>query len=429
MKFPLRILQFLLLLKYNCHSLSLKKGVLKQVSAFVGSIICINSLSCQESFASLSYKIHSDNYKNVIVNSPSDDFWYPPFMIGTWKTSLTFRGVQFSNNIDPSKLIGENAIPGIEKYSIAFLPDIGTNLNNVRMQYVQLDSHPRENHPFNMRQLMQSSSKDTVVESAPYYFQKAPDWFHSMSNNWNIKYHDSSGQGTIHLETRKRFIETFAGSVETFELFHQTHDRQDFKNSMEPSLSSTPASSGSSGTGISISDKESDRISSRKVSRSSDYALNWKLAVPAALRDEFINVEDLSRSSTVQGELNVLAYVSPDHPLYSLVPATPAAVFTYAVSMERLDSPNVFAGSDKVVAGAYDRHNRKQPSRTSQRAGIEENRKDTSRSEISSSDVNTDGHDDERSGFDGNVPNFVYPFVWRGEGPIDDLSAYFGTNE
>jgi hypothetical protein len=53
---------------------------------------------------------------------------------------------------------------------VAFVPDIGKDVNIV-MKYVSVDSHPREDHSFNIRQIMQGFLPDTVVDSAPYAYQ------------------------------------------------------------------------------------------------------------------------------------------------------------------------------------------------------------------------------------------------------------------
>ena len=74
--------------------------------------------------------------------------------------------------------------------------------------YLQLDSHPREDHPANVRSLVQTATEgSTTVDSAPYAFQKAPDWFHSPASHWKIQYHDDSGQGEV------RYVSHFQLSI------------------------------------------------------------------------------------------------------------------------------------------------------------------------------------------------------------------------
>jgi hypothetical protein len=205
------------------HFNLLSKSFGRHFAALLTGIALTTTMSPEPSLASLSYSFDSDAYKNVIWNAPSDDFWYPPFMIGKWKTTLKFKQAIFSKNLQNDQFkIGD--LPGLTKYSIAFLPDIGVDVNDAVLHYIQLDSHPREDHAGNLRSLTTTLLPETVIDSAPYYYQKAPDWFHSRANAWSIKYHDKEGEGMISLTTRRRDIQSFAGSVETLEVFHQVFE-------------------------------------------------------------------------------------------------------------------------------------------------------------------------------------------------------------
>lgn len=160
-------------------------------------------------------------YKKGLLNPPSDDFWYPPYLIGKWNTTLTFEDATFTEKIPLDILSKDNNLPGFTKYSIVFAPDMGLNVNLLR-RYAQIDSHPREDHPFNMREIFRAFLPDDVkIESAAYSFQKAPDWFHSPANHWKIIYEDSTGRGIFDLETQKREINVLPGAVETIEFFRQ----------------------------------------------------------------------------------------------------------------------------------------------------------------------------------------------------------------
>jgi hypothetical protein len=96
-----------------------------------------------------------------------------------------------------------------------------------------------------------------------------------------------------------------------------------------------------------------------------DYAINWKLSVPAAQKDEFITVKDLSKSPLLLGTCEVLSFFRPSNDMYLKVPKEAAAVFTYNITMERIGD-------------------------------LRESTRST-----------------------------VYPFVWRDAGPIE-LNDYFG---
>lgn len=173
---------------------------------------------------SLTEKIESPKYKRGLLNLPNpliDDFWYPPFLLGRWSTSMNFRGANFTDLIPIETLAQKDNLPGFSKYSIIFAPDMGKEIRNMTLRWAQIDSHPREDHPFNVRSLITAFLPDAVVDSAPYSFQKAPNWFRSPANNWAINYHDTTGEGTVELFTVKRELEVFAGTAESSEFIRQ----------------------------------------------------------------------------------------------------------------------------------------------------------------------------------------------------------------
>ena len=104
--------------------------ILKKVATLLSTcIIGLSASTAQTIDSNFGYDLTNDDYKNVMINLSSDDFWYPPFMTGKWKTNLKFLGATFTNKIPIEKLINEGNLPGINKYSVIFLPDIGTVIN------------------------------------------------------------------------------------------------------------------------------------------------------------------------------------------------------------------------------------------------------------------------------------------------------------
>lgn len=299
--------------------------------------------------------LNDDMLRKAEVNIQSDDFWYPPFLIGEWNTSLIFDSAKFMDKIPVESLASSGELPGFEKYSVFFLPDMGKDVTSVPFRYVQIDGHPREDHPRNVRNLVQAFLPNTVVDSAPYFFQKAPDWFHSPANKWRINYHDESGVGQVDLLTQKRNLRIFAGTVESAEFIRQSHRRIDRADSIEPG---------------SVSDNGNFQNFDHVKPVVTDYCLNWRLTVPASLRDEFVTVEDLRRTTEVVGALDVYVYLQPSNDLYLNRPGRPAGVFTYNVTMHRKD-----------------------------------------------------GFDDSSASLE--TEKTTYPFVWRDVGPVE-LDRYFG---
>jgi hypothetical protein len=99
---------------------------------------------------------------------------------------------------------------------------MGRDVENLVMRYVQMDSHPREDHPTNIKNMVKAFIPNATVTEAPYFFQKAPDWFHAPANRWTIKMKDEYKTPVeVELLTRKRQIDVFAGAFETNEFFSQ----------------------------------------------------------------------------------------------------------------------------------------------------------------------------------------------------------------
>ena len=71
------------------------------IASLLSSVLLYSptSLIGHVSAAYSSYSISNEVYKNVCVNLPSDDFWYPPFMIGKWDTTFKFLGATFSDKV------------------------------------------------------------------------------------------------------------------------------------------------------------------------------------------------------------------------------------------------------------------------------------------------------------------------------------------
>lgn len=161
--------------------------------------------------------------KGLINFYPSDDFWYPPYLIGSWKATFNFQGASFDQALSDKEFdmgASSGLIPGFKKYSVGFLPNIGKDIECM-IRFVQLDSHPREDHPFNTRQLITAFAPDCVVDSAAYSFQRSPNWFDIPANDRTIKYHDNEASGELNVHTIKRYISENAGAVQTVELFQQ----------------------------------------------------------------------------------------------------------------------------------------------------------------------------------------------------------------
>jgi hypothetical protein len=200
------------------------KKLTNLVTNGLSGLLLLNIASLTKSKAeAISYSIDDKIYRNPLLNLQSDDFWYPPFLLGKWNTTLTFSGVKINNKLPVDKISQDNTLPGFSKYSVIFFPEMGKDVNNVILRFVDIDSHPREDHSFNARSLINAFIPSVVIDKALYNYQKAPNWFYSPANHWGIDYHDESDgiYGTTEIITKKRNIKVYAGTVETIEFIQQ----------------------------------------------------------------------------------------------------------------------------------------------------------------------------------------------------------------
>ena len=106
---------------YMCTSQS-PKSQQDEAKDGITTILQILSVMASPQIANaLTEKIESPLYKRGLLNLPNpliDDFWYPPFLIGRWSTSMTFRGANFTDLIPIETLAQKDNLPGFSKYSI-----------------------------------------------------------------------------------------------------------------------------------------------------------------------------------------------------------------------------------------------------------------------------------------------------------------------
>ena len=82
----------------------------------------------------LTFPLDNPVYHKAFYDIPSDDFWYPPYMIGRWDTTLKFRGATFTDKIPLDTLSKDDNLPGFSKYSVIFAPEIGKDIESVELR-------------------------------------------------------------------------------------------------------------------------------------------------------------------------------------------------------------------------------------------------------------------------------------------------------
>ena len=94
------------------HRKDVNENIFKTISLLSTTKLSSLLLSPNKANA-LDDDINSIRYKKAPINLPSDDFWYPPYLIGSWSMSMKFVGANFTDKIPIDVLADNDNVPGI----------------------------------------------------------------------------------------------------------------------------------------------------------------------------------------------------------------------------------------------------------------------------------------------------------------------------
>lgn len=268
-------------------------------------------------------------YAKPIFNIPPTPLIYPDYFAGTYQAELTFQNGYFTPYIPFSDLSQDANIAGFRRYSVAFVPDIGSNAKNALIKFrPSKDSSSAssnslsviEDRSTNVLSLFNAFSGQfsTEVDSIIYDEKK-------NCNRLSLQYHNPASTGKIELFTNSRslIVTSPADSsgattplVRTLEHIRQSAVRQ----------------------------KSGQRASQTIV----DYAIEWSLS-PTSLTSSRsdatdITASDISKNSITSktipsdfiGTFRIFSYLQPQDELYFKRPVKPVAVFVYNAVLKRL---------------------------------------------------------------------------------------------
>ena len=96
---------------------------------------------------------------------------YPPWLEGTWRCTATFAGFEFpSKTMSKNALIKEPTIPGFQKLSLAYVPDVGTPeiVYDVRFAKFEGIEGVLEDRAFNLKSIVNAYLGKDAVSSVEY---------------------------------------------------------------------------------------------------------------------------------------------------------------------------------------------------------------------------------------------------------------------
>ena len=96
---------------------------------------------------------------------------YPDWLEGTWRCTATFAGFEFpSKTMSKSALIKEPTIPGFQKLSLVYVPDVGTSDVSYDVRFAKFEGIEGvlEDRAFNLKSIVNSYLGKDAVEAVEY---------------------------------------------------------------------------------------------------------------------------------------------------------------------------------------------------------------------------------------------------------------------
>ena len=96
---------------------------------------------------------------------------YPDWLEGTWRCTATFAGFEFpSKTMSKSALIKEPTIPGFQKLSLVYVPDVGTSDVSYDVRFAKFEGIEGvlEDRAFNLKSIINAYLGKDAVEAVEY---------------------------------------------------------------------------------------------------------------------------------------------------------------------------------------------------------------------------------------------------------------------
>lgn len=232
-------------------------------------------------------------YKKSLFNLIPIEMTYPDYFLGDWNVKYQFDGAGFGDKIAFDQLSKDPNVAGFRKYSIAYMSDIGKDVNTSSRYIKRNDGAIVEDLDYNIKSIVEIQQKSVNCRIMDFNYDPGKN-----PNRLGFKYTDDKGNGNIEL-----FI----------------NDRK--KNIVENNF-------------YSISNLRQSSVRRREDLISSNGGL--KYAASQILCDYAI---ELSLTHTDDDQMNgifrIFSYLQPQDSMYFIVPDQPVAFFQYQVFFTR----------------------------------------------------------------------------------------------
>jgi hypothetical protein len=227
-----------------------------------------------------------------LFNLPPKELSYPAYFDGTWDTSIRYEDASFSPEVPINTLSRDVNVAGFRKYSVAYLPDVGSDFECQLKFTKQPSGLVAQDLKHNIRSILANSVSATADDIEYDPAQNA--------NRYTVRYKDAKGSGKMELFTnfRSQGDTSRGGPFRTFESIRQASVR--LKENKQPTQTMVV-----------------------------DYGIEWVLVPQQPTADGPVR--------KLEGTLKLVSYLIPQDDLYFIRPERPVGIFLYSVEMRRVD--------------------------------------------------------------------------------------------
>ena len=271
----------------------LKKNLLRLTSISTVILNSKTSLAATSIGIPAASILNDDQYKKSLFNIPPKELAYPNWIAGEWETNFNFDGAGFTDLIDFKKLSKDVNVAGFRKYSVAFMPDIGQDVN-AKMRFIVRNDKVVEDIEYNLKSVIEAQQRN---EKANVH-----DFVYDPTNNPNrigFKYDDNKGNGQVEIFINDRKTTFQDNNYKSITTLRQSSVR-----------------------------RREDLISSSG---------GLKFAASQVLCDYAIeSIFKYNKSDDkIEGIFRIFSYLQPQDSLYFIIPDRPVSFFQYKINMIR----------------------------------------------------------------------------------------------
>jgi hypothetical protein len=232
-------------------------------------------------------------YKKSLFNIPPAEFFFPTWVAGEWDTNYIFDGAGFTNKIDFKNLSKDINVAGFRRYSVAFMPDIGNNVNT-KMRFIIRNNKVVEDIEYNLKSLIEAQLKNENCKVHDFVYEPTGN-----PNRIGFKYDDNKGNGQIEIFVNDRKMFREDNSYKCFTALRQSSVR-----------------------------RREDLISSNGGLKFAASQILCDYAIESTLNYS-------KNDDRIEGIFRIFSYLQPQDALYFTVPEFPVSFFQYKINMTR----------------------------------------------------------------------------------------------